>query len=65
MISKVDIIGIVLLYLTITVPLKMIGNITWSWLVLLSPIWGSIAIVAVLLFFSAWIIAMKGRGDWT
>ena len=62
MITKVDIAGIVLLYLCITIPLKMIGSITWTWWVLLSPIWGTVAVVAILLFFSAWMIAMKGRG---
>ena len=63
--KQIDLVGTVLLYLTIVGTLKVTGSVTWAWWAILAPIWGTAALVAVLLFFSGWMIALKGKGDWS
>lgn len=59
--------GIGLLYCLVIVGLiaaKFIGHITWAWWIVLSPLWGPVALVIVLALFAVVCFAgAESRGE--
>lgn len=47
--------------LIVFVVLKLTGNINWSWLWVLSPLWGSFALIVVALLVMVAIAVAHGR----
>lgn len=43
--------------------LKLVGIIKWSWLWVLAPIWGPLAVVGAILIFVAILAAIVATGD--
>jgi len=54
-------IGFTGLLTIVFIVLKLLGKISWSWLWVLSPIWISLSIVAVIFIVMGVLLALSGR----
>jgi hypothetical protein len=54
--GTINMAGIYLLYLCTIPTLKVAGVITWSWTVVLFPIWGSVIFLILAFILSAYMI---------